>query len=497
MWKNWRAWILATLLIAPSLIYMTLGFFWLAERGWAIAAGVAWVFTGALLAYLGDRWTRNRRSVLPPIDWNRPETLGPKDQIAWDIVQDEAGRGETLDIDEFTKAQCYLDAAMRLAERLAKHYHDQSSNPIESVPIVELLTAIELASEDLGELVRKVPGADLLTIRHCFVANKAADWAQRASDLYAYVLPLAQPLAGLARLGAREWLSKPAWRSTSQNVMRRLFEAYVNRLGAHLIELYSGRLAIGAATYRKLRTTDRGNERSEAADYASKPPAIAIRLIGVSLQSSTGWIEALRSIAETDLGAIRQALAEHGMPLDPAVASTIVAARWSENIEFPTILDDRTQKWIESTDFMILWIDESTVEPAAAFARLIFENAPITNDADSRRSNPPVIAVAADLEGAALNALRTVMPKAIDTIVGVRKDDDIRQTASTILAAMAPLTARAEHFALVRGVVAFAKRSRGRRLIDRLGAESSKIWKGLGFNRRRREAETRAVSSTR
>ncbi len=496
MWKNWRAWILATLFIAPSLVYMTLGFFWLAERGWAIAAGIAWVFTGALLAFLGDRWTRDRRAVLPPIDWNSPETLGPNDQIAWDIVQDEASRGETLDIDEFSKAQCYLDAAMRLADRLAKHYHDHESNPLESVPIVELLTAIELASEDLGDLVRKVPGADLLTIRHCFVANKAAGWAQRASDLYAYVLPLAQPLAGLARLGAREWLSKPAWRSTSQNVMRRLFEAYVNRLGAHLIELYSGRLAIGAATYRKLRSTVRSPEHA-AADHATNPHGIVIRLIGVSIQSASGWIDELRSIAETDLGAIREALAARGMPLDPAVAATIVAARWTETADYPTILDDRTRKMIESTDFMILWIDESTVEPAAAFARMIFESAYNPNDAESRRPNPAMIAVSADLEGAAFNALRAVLPKEIDTIVSVRSDHDVRQTASTILVAMAPAVRRAEHVALVRGVVAFAGRSRGRRLLDRLGAESSKLWQGFRLNRRHRAAEAQSARSIR
>ena len=37
-----------------------------------------------------------------------------------------------------------------------------------------------------------------------------------------------------------------------QNVLRWFFEAYVNRLGMHLIELLSGRLAIGAHQYRRL-----------------------------------------------------------------------------------------------------------------------------------------------------------------------------------------------------------------------------------------------------
>ena len=37
-----------------------------------------------------------------------------------------------------------------------------------------------------------------------------------------------------------------------QNMLRWFYQAYVNRLGAHLIELLSGRLAIGADQYRRL-----------------------------------------------------------------------------------------------------------------------------------------------------------------------------------------------------------------------------------------------------
>ena len=73
-----------------------------------------------------------------------------------------------------------------------------------------------------------------------------------ANDLYAYVSPFLNPITGLTRLGTREWIVKPAWKSMQQNVLRWFFEAYVNRLGMHLIELLSGRLAIGAHQYRRL-----------------------------------------------------------------------------------------------------------------------------------------------------------------------------------------------------------------------------------------------------
>ena len=66
------------------------------------------------------------------------------------------------------------------------------------------------------------------------------------------VSPLLNPLSGLARLGTRELIVKPAWKNMQQNVLRWFFQAYVNRVGVHLIELISGRLAIGAEQYRRL-----------------------------------------------------------------------------------------------------------------------------------------------------------------------------------------------------------------------------------------------------
>ena len=40
-------------------------------------------------------------------------------------------------------------------------------------------------------------------------------------------------------------MARPAWRNMQQNLLRWFYRAYVNRLGTHLIELYSGRLSIG------------------------------------------------------------------------------------------------------------------------------------------------------------------------------------------------------------------------------------------------------------
>ena len=62
---------------------------------------------------------------------------------------------------------------------------------------------------------------------------------------------------------------QPAWKNMQQNLLRWFFRAYVNRLGTHLIELYSGRLAIGADQYRRL--TRQGPGRPATADEGSGP----------------------------------------------------------------------------------------------------------------------------------------------------------------------------------------------------------------------------------
>ena len=146
----------------------------------------------------------------------------------------------------------YIESGRDFFNRSGIHYHPLASNPMEDVPLVELLTALELAAEDLSRLCRQVPGGDLITLSHWRRAVQVAGYISRANDLYSYLLPFLSPVGGLARLGTREWIVKPAWKSMQQNVLRWFYQAYVNRMGAHFIELLSGRLAIGADQYRRL-----------------------------------------------------------------------------------------------------------------------------------------------------------------------------------------------------------------------------------------------------
>ncbi len=264
--KQWRSWVLVLLLVGPIVVYACLGMRWLWDRGWIVLtiASLVWVFCGILFAVLAARWTKTARPVMPPLDWDAPQTFAPLDREAWKIVQEEADQGELLMFEALLSSDVYINSGLRLFRRLANHYHPQATHPLDNVPLIELLTALELAAEDLSGLCRQVPGGDLIALAHWRKAVQVAGYISKASDLYSYLSPLLNPVTGLARLGTQHWIVKPAWKSTQQNVLRWFYQAYLNRLGVHFIELLSGRLAVGATHYRRLtrrRTRGRGCTR--------------------------------------------------------------------------------------------------------------------------------------------------------------------------------------------------------------------------------------------
>ncbi len=206
--KQWRSWVLALLLVGPVLAYTAFGTLWLWERGWKMVAlgSALWIVTGALFSILAMRWTKIRNPLMPPLDWDSPQTFSPIDRDAWKLVRSEAELGESLTYESLMGGDVYVETGRKLLRRVAEHYHPDATNPLDDVPLVELLTAIELASEDLAKLSRQVPGGDMITLSHWRRVVQLSNYINRANDLYSYVLPFINPVGGLARWGTRQWI---------------------------------------------------------------------------------------------------------------------------------------------------------------------------------------------------------------------------------------------------------------------------------------------------
>src|SRR4029079_19358822 len=183
---------------------------------------------------LAARWTKDVHHIMPPLDWDSPATFSPRDRDAWKIVEEESDAGDALAMEELLGADLYIETGRRLLGRLAAFYHPATSHPLDEVPLIELLTALELASEDLAQLSRQVPGGDVITLSHWRRALQVAGYISKANDIYSMFSPILNPLSGLARLGTRELIIKPAWKDMQQNVLRWFYQAYVNRVGVHL-----------------------------------------------------------------------------------------------------------------------------------------------------------------------------------------------------------------------------------------------------------------------
>jgi hypothetical protein len=516
--KQWRYWLLVVLLVGPIIGYMGLGMLWLWEHGWVTlaVATTIWILAGILFAILAARWTRSQHPVLPPLDWESPQTFSPLDREGWKIVQDMSDEGEKLSYDSLLGVDTYLNSGKELFRRLATHYHPLASNPIDDVPLVELLTALDLATEDLSRLCRQVPGGDLITLSHWRTAVQVAGYISKANDLYSYLLPFLSPVGGLARWGSREWIVKPAWKNMQQNMLRWFYQAYVNRLGTHLVELLSGRLAIGADHYRRLTRRAHAVMSSAADDV----PPLTICVAGTGQSDKSRLISALREACQGDLTLLKARLSN--LAIEPSLIDRLRDATWVEAPDYSSWTEGpsrrdraRIQTAVDSavgTDLLIIAIngrqpnDRADVAFAQAWDGWFIEH--------PRNEVPPALVVLTGVEGtefgdgwhppydwatghsareiavrARIDSLRPALPPAFCEYAAVGLPDARPfGVIELLLPAIATHLHKAERTALIRRLHEIGGRSKVGRLVHQLGTQGKALWGSLKARRKGRKA---------
>jgi hypothetical protein len=512
--------VLAALFFGPILAYVGFGALWLAERTggplgwrreWLFYGTTAWVIAGIGFSVLANRWTKDRRVLLPPIDWAAPGTFAPFDRQAWDLVQEEAERSESVPLAGLTEIDTYIDTTRRLAQRLAAHYHPLSTDPLEHVAIADMLTALQLASEDLADLCREVPGGDMITPAYWKKAISAANYIQKASDLYTYLLPIFQPVTGLLRLSTQKLMVQPAWRNMQQNVMRWFFRAFVNRLGTHLIELYSGRLSVGAEHYRRLTRRAAGRR-----GYDDEPTALTIAVAGARDSGKSRLVQVLQQAQRGDMSGVRGRL--EGAGLDAMLADRLKAAEWIEAPSYSTspgaesARDRATRRnaveVAADADALIIVHALAQDDYAADLELLRAWNAWFSTNPNVE--TPPVIMVltgadSPELAGAwrpphdwargqtereqdvrrRYETIRSALPAQVAEIVVVGLGTNpAAGVADHLLPALAALLPRAERVALFRHFHRMSSRSKARRLFTQVGRQGRRLWEQVRTTRK-------------
>src|SRR5262249_43016263 len=211
-----------------------------------------------------------------------PAHATERDKRAWGLIEARARAASRLPSDKLADPQHYLSVAQEMAKELAAHYHPNTEDLIGSLTVPEILAVIELAAHDLAEMVdRYLPGGHLLTIHDWQRAKKAADWYQRVSNVWWAISAVLSPINTATRYAAsRVGLSTPL-KMLQQNLILWFYTAYLQRLGTYLIELYSGRLRVGAQRWRELVLGEK--EPKPAIERGGAEPPEAARVVTLTL----------------------------------------------------------------------------------------------------------------------------------------------------------------------------------------------------------------------
>jgi len=146
--------------------------------------------------------------------------------------------------------------------------------------VPEILAVVELATHDLAEMVdRYLPGGHLLTIRDWQRAKKAADWYQRANNLFWVISAVFSPVTTGTRYAAsRVGLSTPL-KMLQQNLILWFYTAFLQapgdlphravqrpaaRRGAALARAGAGRETSEARPRSRRRRAARGRPHRDA-----------------------------------------------------------------------------------------------------------------------------------------------------------------------------------------------------------------------------------------
>lgn len=235
----WRIWTLGLLLVIPLLAFGVAGALWLYDRGWLGWMGLGFLVMEALVLVLFRRWSRVPGAVLPQPSTEPPADLGPRDEAAWKVVQeyiDRVDRGELT----LTATEQLWSLGQEILTRIATFYHPNVSEPLLAVQVPLLCRAIEETARDLATITSEVPFAHKITIGDAVRGYRLQQKIKPAYDIYKMLYPVLNWKNALFQLFVTDRL----FDLTKETVSQWLLKWYIDRVGYHAIELYSGKILL-------------------------------------------------------------------------------------------------------------------------------------------------------------------------------------------------------------------------------------------------------------
>jgi len=302
--------ILALLVLLPLCFLMGVGSYHLWKTDWLFYAWWPMAMCLATAYVLAWRWQKQMHRAVA--DEPPPMHFTDRDEMAWKLIEERIRNTEKVNVDDLQGLNLYTDVAQKMAEELAKIYHPHASDPMSNLTIPEILTVVELAAHDMGKMATTyLPGGHFITLDRVRQARTAVKWYERARNTYWTISAFVNPIqTGMRFAATKLGLGRPL-DLFKDNAFLWLYANYVRKLGYYLIELYSGRLKVGADRYKKLRAEQEAeesrpvgaNEPIVVGGNVAEARAVTIAVIGQVKAGKSSLINAIlgERLAVTDV----------------------------------------------------------------------------------------------------------------------------------------------------------------------------------------------------
>src|SRR5215475_4819748 len=237
--QRWRLWVLGTCVGLPLLIFGVTGALWLYEHHWLKWVGLIFLCGEALFLWLVRRWSRTDAALLPQPSAVVPPTFAPRDEAAWELVQEYLERIDRGDI-LFESVEQFLSLGREILERIAAYYNPDNREPLLAIPLPLLFRALEETARDLAQATAALPLAHRITIGDAVRGYRLRQKIMPAYHVYRFLYPLFNWHNALFQRLVTDRL----FDLTKQTLNQWLLKWYVDRVGYHAIELYSGQLLL-------------------------------------------------------------------------------------------------------------------------------------------------------------------------------------------------------------------------------------------------------------
>lgn len=285
----------AVLLILPYVIAIGAGWLWMYQRGWHLWWFASCLISASLIIAL-VWWIAARLNapqnvkaqIQPATHWP------PKGLAAWDEVEHIAERVKKNPPDWQDPRDAW-PLMREIIEKVAKHYHPRSDQPMLEMPLPHLLQILEWVCRDLRlAFTANFPGSHLLTINDLLRAKRWAEFGQRMYLWYRIASFGVNPLAGLMR-EAQNAATKQMMGASSDQIKTWAIDYTIKRTGYYAIELYSGYLVLDDKPLEEVTTSESEKSFQQAAadEEVRQGEPLRILIIGQVKAGKSSLINAL------------------------------------------------------------------------------------------------------------------------------------------------------------------------------------------------------------